>query len=343
MMPLFRFAIPGMLLLSAAPIGPVSGRVTLPNAWPLVRPNPNTARAGVLRDGVLTVSLEARESSWRPDGPDQAPMTIEAFSELGKPSLLPGPLMRVPAGTEIRVSVRNSLSVPLTFFLPAAIRGGPDQFTATDSIVVAPGAVGLLTTRASVPGNYIYRATTPSGTSKAWKLAGLLGGGAGGRFGRRDRTAARPRVRDHAGDGLRIHRVRRLDERRHSACAAGAGAPSLYDQWPFVAKYRAHRRHRRRFAPLAGDQRDVRRAPDAPPRLLLPRRSVLRPARARPGPDGRDTVDDAILDDVDVVVARTGRETGSSIVISRCICSRILSRPPQTIRTTGTWWVWCLA
>ena len=143
---------------------------------PVVQPNANTERAGVLRDGVLTVTLEAKESSWRLDGPKHPAMTIEAFSEPGKPPVMPGPLLRAAAGTEIRLSVRNSLLLPLTFLLPAAVHGGPDRFTAMDSVVVAPGAIGLLTTKASVPGNYLYRATTPSGTSKAWKLAGLLAG-----------------------------------------------------------------------------------------------------------------------------------------------------------------------
>jgi len=147
-----------------------------PATLPLVRPNANTERAGVLHDGVLTVALEAKKSRWRLDGPDHPAMTIEAFSETGKAPLMPGPLVRAPVGTEIRLSIRNSLLVPLTFFLPASIRGGPDRFSARDSVVIAPGGVGLLTTRASVPGNYVYRATTPSGTSKAWKLAGLLGG-----------------------------------------------------------------------------------------------------------------------------------------------------------------------
>jgi FtsP/CotA-like multicopper oxidase with cupredoxin domain len=153
-----------------------AGGIAPSRELPVVRPNANVEGAGVFRDGVLTVALEAKRSTWRPGGPDRPAMTIEAFSEPGKPPLMPGPLVRVSAGMEIRLSVRNSLQLPLTFFVPASIRGGPDKFTATDSIVVAPGAVGLLSTRASVPGNYVYRATTPTGTSKAWKLAGALAG-----------------------------------------------------------------------------------------------------------------------------------------------------------------------
>jgi hypothetical protein len=101
-----------------------------PGELPGVRANANTERAGVLHDGVLTLSLDAKRSTLRLDGPDHPPMTIEAFSEPGKPPLMPGPPVRTPAETEIRLSIRNSLSLPLTFFFPAAIRGGADRFTA---------------------------------------------------------------------------------------------------------------------------------------------------------------------------------------------------------------------
>jgi FtsP/CotA-like multicopper oxidase with cupredoxin domain len=175
-------SVPSYLGASTPRLAIAPGAAAAPPTVPrselsVVRPNANTDRAGALHDGVLTVVLEAKESAWHLNGPDRPPMTIEAFSEPGKPPLMPGPLVRAPQGTEIRLSVRNSLRLPLTFLLPASIRGGPDQFAAMDSIVVAPGAVGLLTTRAAVPGNYVYRAMTPTGTSRTLKLAGLLAGG----------------------------------------------------------------------------------------------------------------------------------------------------------------------
>ncbi len=142
----------------------------------LVRPNPNLARAGVLHDGVLTVTLEARECPWLLNGPNRPPMMIEAFAEPGKPPLMPGPLVRTARGTTIRFSVRNALPTPLTFIVPAAVRGGPDRLDAMDTVVVAPGAVGQLSTRAAVPGNYLYRATTPAFVSKRAGMAGLLAG-----------------------------------------------------------------------------------------------------------------------------------------------------------------------
>ncbi|HEY7877368.1 MAG TPA: multicopper oxidase domain-containing protein, partial [Gemmatimonadaceae bacterium] len=45
-----------------------------------------------------------------------------------------------------------------------------------DSVVIAPGAVGQLTTHATVPGGYVYRATSPSGESRIARLTGLLAG-----------------------------------------------------------------------------------------------------------------------------------------------------------------------
>jgi len=142
----------------------------------IVSPNPNTTPVGVFRKGVLTVELEARTSLYRIGGPARPPMTTEAFAELGKDPIMPGPLVRAAVGTEIRLSVRNSLSLPLTLFVPEIVRGGPDRIAAVDSVVIAPGETGMLTTRATTPGNYVYRATVPTHSAQARRSAGLLAG-----------------------------------------------------------------------------------------------------------------------------------------------------------------------
>lgn len=142
----------------------------------LVEPNPNIHRAGTLHDGVLTVALEAAEHTWQSDGPKRPAERIAAFSEAGQAPLVPGPLLRVTAGTEIRLTVRNFLAAPLTFFVPAAVHGGPDALNKADSVVIGPGAVGQLTTRATAPGGYVYRATLPTGESRVAHVAGLLAG-----------------------------------------------------------------------------------------------------------------------------------------------------------------------
>jgi FtsP/CotA-like multicopper oxidase with cupredoxin domain len=167
-------AISGLLMVCAV-FAAASGRTR--RAFPIVGANPNTERAGALHDGVLTVTLEAEETLWHLNGPTRSPMTIAAFAEAGKAPLMPGPLLRAPAGTELRISMRNSLRVPLTFQVPASMHGGPDRSDAIDSIVVAPGAVGTLTTHATVAGNYIYRATSGDGASRVEAMTGLLGGG----------------------------------------------------------------------------------------------------------------------------------------------------------------------
>ena len=144
---------------------------------PVVQANSNTRTGGVLHDGVLSVTLEAKMSLWHLNGPERRAMTIAAFAEPGKPPLMPGPLLRAPAGTEIRLTLRNALPQPLKFFAPASIHGGPDRISAMDSVVVPPGATGTLITRAEVPGNYVYRATTPDRASRAIRISGLLAGG----------------------------------------------------------------------------------------------------------------------------------------------------------------------
>ena len=159
------------LLMTLLASGAAAPRAELP---PVV-PNPNVERAGVIHDGVLTIALEAREHPWRLNGDGRPAMTIEAFSEAGKLPVMPAPLIRAPTGTLIRVSVRNSLAAPLTFHFPAAVRGVPNAF-AMDSVVVAPGDVGVLTSRATAPGNYLYAASTPTAASRQMFYAGVLAG-----------------------------------------------------------------------------------------------------------------------------------------------------------------------
>ena len=169
------------LLALAAPVAlvfaPQPTPLNSPPGSPLTaRANPNIERAGVLSGGVLTVALEARATEWHLDGPGRAPELVETFSEPGKAPVVPGPFVRAPAGTVIRFSVRNALRRPLTFFVPASMRDGAERVTALDSITVMPGAVGTLATHATVPGNYIYRATTPDRVNLINAMAGALGG-----------------------------------------------------------------------------------------------------------------------------------------------------------------------
>ncbi|MGH7632112.1 MAG: multicopper oxidase domain-containing protein [Gemmatimonadaceae bacterium] len=142
---------------------------------PVMLPNANLHRAGTLEHGVLTVTLEAAESEIA-FGAHERSLRIAAFSEAGKAPMLPGPFIRAPQGTEMHLSMHNSLAVPLTFLVPAAIHGAPDQPDAMDSMVVAPGAVGQFSIHATVPGNYVYRAIGHDDASVVAELTGALAG-----------------------------------------------------------------------------------------------------------------------------------------------------------------------
>jgi manganese oxidase len=116
--------------------------------------------AGTLRDGVLTVALEARAGEWYPDGRDGMPRLVAAFAVAGRQLQNPGPLIRVRAGTKVRVSMRNSLDRPLTVFGLGEQRG-----ITQDSAIVDAGASRELEFDARTPGVYYYLGkTTPAPT-----------------------------------------------------------------------------------------------------------------------------------------------------------------------------------
>jgi FtsP/CotA-like multicopper oxidase with cupredoxin domain len=123
--------------------------------------NDNRAGAGFLRNGVLTIRLEARLSDWRPDGDADPGITVAAFAEEGKPPQIPSPLIRVPEGTAVHAFVRNSLPDSTLFVHGLYTRGarGPD------TVQVKPGEVREVRFEAGPPGTYFYWATT-SATAK---------------------------------------------------------------------------------------------------------------------------------------------------------------------------------
>jgi hypothetical protein len=67
--------------------------------------NDNRTPAGTMANGVLTVRLEVREGEWHPDRDTDPGLTVRAFAEVGKTASIPGPLIRVPEGTEIHAFV----------------------------------------------------------------------------------------------------------------------------------------------------------------------------------------------------------------------------------------------
>ncbi|HSB56175.1 MAG TPA: multicopper oxidase domain-containing protein [Gemmatimonadales bacterium] len=123
-----------------------------PPADDRIVPNDNRRSSGTLRHGVLTVALEARTGVWRPEGDSGRALDVAAFGETGKALSTPGPVIRVPLGTEIHATVRNGLDRALTVFGFGRIRGQPD------SVIIPPEATAPLRFKATVPGTYYYYA-----------------------------------------------------------------------------------------------------------------------------------------------------------------------------------------
>lgn len=116
---------------------------------PIIVANQNHARAGVLRDGVLSVHLEIAKGEWHPEADDGMALAVYAFGESGRPLQNPGPLIRVPQGTEVRASMHNSLTVPITVH-------GLGESGSDDAMQVAPGATKQVSFKTSTPGVYFY-------------------------------------------------------------------------------------------------------------------------------------------------------------------------------------------
>src|SRR5262249_33531823 len=71
--------------------------------------NDNRRPGGRRRAGVLTVALVAGAGTWHPEAAAGPGHAVYAFGEAGKGLQNPGPLLRVPAGTEILLTIRNTI------------------------------------------------------------------------------------------------------------------------------------------------------------------------------------------------------------------------------------------
>ncbi len=113
--------------------------------------NENRASSGTFRNDTLTLRLVMRAAVWYPEGPSGCALRVNAFAEEGRAAQIPGPLIRVNAGTNVRASVRNALPTSLW------VRGLQDRDTGTlDSMEIAPGATRAFTFRATVHGAWYY-------------------------------------------------------------------------------------------------------------------------------------------------------------------------------------------
>lgn len=151
---LIQLALPaGRNNLQAGTRAESAPKVTAPIATAFA--NDNRHPAGVLRDGVLTVRLEARAATWRPGASEGKLFSILAFAEEGKAASVPGPLVRILQGTQVQVLIHNNTGKPL---LMRGLEERPSSHT--DSVELAPGESHEFRFRAGTPGTYYYYGRT---------------------------------------------------------------------------------------------------------------------------------------------------------------------------------------
>jgi FtsP/CotA-like multicopper oxidase with cupredoxin domain len=165
-----------LALLASPP--PDCSHLAVPDA-PAAAPNDNRAPAGTLRDGVLTLRLVAQRATWYPEGPEGCGVTLFAFAEEGKLAQIPGPLLRITVGTEVRVTVRNALQVPMAVWgLRDPRRANTGEPLAGET--VPADSTGTFSFRASIPGTYYYWANPPENLAPVGPSAQIFGQMAGG-------------------------------------------------------------------------------------------------------------------------------------------------------------------
>jgi len=122
-----------------------------------ITPNDNRTASGVMREGRLELRLDTRLAMWHPNADDGPGAPIPAFAADDAAPSIPGPLVRVRAGTTVHVMLRNSLRDTLR------VQGLHDR-TSTPAndvpLVLAPGAAHEVTLRLDEPGTYLYWGTT---------------------------------------------------------------------------------------------------------------------------------------------------------------------------------------
>jgi manganese oxidase len=159
--------LPQLALAQSAPPTPGTSE-------PRILANDNRSPTGTLLDRVLTVRLVAEQGAWQPEGPGGRTFSVQAFrEETGSPSI-PGPLVRVPVGTEIHVSIRNNL--PRATLRMFGLQQRPAA-AAYEPLQIPAGETREVRFLAGEPGTYHYWATT-TGRSLAQRneIEGQLGG-----------------------------------------------------------------------------------------------------------------------------------------------------------------------
>jgi len=108
---------------------------------------------------TLQLSIVVGSGAWYPDQSERRAIPMQAFGECGRPLQIPGPLIRVPAHTQVVMLVRN------VFLRPLVLHGFVDRPSKADrEIVIAAHAERVVRFQLNTPGTYFYWGTTTGST-----------------------------------------------------------------------------------------------------------------------------------------------------------------------------------
>jgi FtsP/CotA-like multicopper oxidase with cupredoxin domain len=76
----------------------------------LINTHDNLVPAGVLSGDEYAIELVVEQGMWYPGGENSFGIAMYAFREVNGPLQIPGPLVRIPQGTDVMVTIRNAVS-----------------------------------------------------------------------------------------------------------------------------------------------------------------------------------------------------------------------------------------
>ena len=118
---------------------------------PLAKVNDNRKPAGRLANGTLTLALDVVEAGYQPEGEHDPVVRALAFAEPGQAPQIPGPMLRAPVGTTVRLTLRNRSDSAV--MLGGLRRSMPSD---RDTVNIAAGATREITFRLDKTGNFFY-------------------------------------------------------------------------------------------------------------------------------------------------------------------------------------------
>ena len=141
-------------LLAQESVVPPPQRVVLPRPLanaPIGQVNNNLRSAGTISGKTLTLALDIVEAGFQPEGEHDPVVRALAFAEPGKAPQIPGPMLRAPVGTTVRLTLRNRSD-------SAVMLGGLRRSlpASRDTVHIAAGATREITFRLDRVGNFFY-------------------------------------------------------------------------------------------------------------------------------------------------------------------------------------------